>query len=193
MKRFGDTVFYTATDLCNFSDCHYLVLRDKRSLFEKLEKTTEDDQAILITRKGQEHEQRYLASLTAQGTPPFEPLYSIPHDPIRERSVTEKALHEGHPYIYQAMLAKDNLWGLSDFLNRVEKPSKLGTFSYEVVDTKLGKSHKATYALQLCFYSELLQEIQGTLPEYAYIVDGTNTPRPYRIADYYSYYQNLKE
>jgi uncharacterized protein len=193
MKRFGDTVFYTATDLCNFSDCHYLVLRDKRSLYEKLEKTTEDEQAILITRKGREHEQRYHSTLTTQGTPPFEPLYSIPHDPIRERSVTEKALHEGHPYIYQAMLAKDNLWGLSDFLKRVEKPSKLGAFSYEVVDTKLGKSHKATYALQLCFYSELLQAIQGTLPEYAYIVDGTSTPRPYRIADYYSYYQNLKE
>ena len=192
MKRFGDTVFYTATDLCNFSDCHYLVLRDKRALFEKLEKTTEDDQAILITQKGREHEQRYLDTLTSHGTPPFEPKYSIPHDPINEISVTLEALKAGHQYVYQAMLAKDNLWGLSDFLQRVERPSKLGAFSYEVVDTKLGKTHKATYALQLCFYSELLESLQGTLPEYAYIVDGTNTPRPYRIADYYSYYQNLK-
>jgi uncharacterized protein len=192
MKKFGDTVFYTATDLCNFSDCQYLVLRDKRALSEKLDKTTEDDQAILITRKGQEHEQRYLATLTTQGTPPFEPRYSIPHDPLNELSVTLNALQEGHSYVYQAMLAKDTLWGLSDFLKRVEKPSKLGAFSYEVVDTKLGKSHKATYALQLCFYSELLESLQGTLPEYAYIVDGTGNPRPYRVADYYSYYQNLK-
>ena len=193
MKRFGDTVFYTATDLCNFSDCQYRALRDKRSLFEKLEKTTQDDQATLITRKGKEHEARYLSTLTAQGTPPFEPSYSIPHDPNKELSITLEALKAGHPYIYQAMLANDTLWGLSDFLKRVEKPSALGDFSYEVVDTKLGKSHKATYALQLCFYSELLEALQGTLPEYAYIVDGTSTPRPYRIADYYSYYRNLKE
>ena len=193
MKKFGDTVFYTATDLCHFSECQYLSLRDKRSLFEPLERTEEDDQAKLITRKGREHEKRYLEKLRAHGTPAYEPTYSIPHDPMKETTITLEALKEGHPYIYQAMLSKGHLWGLSDFLKRVETKSDLGNFSYEVVDTKLGKTHKATYALQLCFYSELLETLQGKLPEYAYIVDGTGHARPYRIADYYAYYQNLKD
>ena len=149
MKKFGDTVFYTATDLCNFSECQYLSLRDKRALFETLERAEKDEQAKLITRKGSEHEKRYLEKLRSHGTPAFEPTYTIPHDPMKETTVTLAALKEGHPYIYQAMLSKGHLWGLSDFLKRVETKSDLGNFSYEVVDTKLGKTHKATYALQL--------------------------------------------
>jgi len=47
------------------------------------------------------------------------------------------------------------LYGRADFLRRVEQPSKLGGFSYEVLDTKLARSPKAKFLVQLAFYSDL--------------------------------------
>jgi hypothetical protein len=39
------------------------------------------------------------------------------------------------------------LFGRADFLKRVERPSKLGSFSYEVQDTKLARSPKAKFVV----------------------------------------------
>ena len=39
----------------------------------------------------------------------------------------------------------------ADFLRKVPRPSVLGDYSYEVIDTKLGRTPKAGYVLQLAF------------------------------------------
>lgn len=53
---------------------------------------------------------------------------------------------------------------------RVEKPSGLGEWSYEVVDCKLARETKAETILQLCLYSELIAGIQGSEPEYLHVI-----------------------
>ena len=63
----------------------------------------------------------------------------------------------------------------SDFLIQVDKRNRLGEFSYEVVETKLTRSAKARTILQLCFYSELLEKIQGVPPDSMYVVLGGGT------------------
>jgi hypothetical protein len=53
---------------------------------------------------------------------------------------------EGISYpLVEARVGK--LFGRADFLKRVERPSKLGSFSYEVQDTKLARSPKAKFVV----------------------------------------------
>ena len=60
----------------------------------------------------------------------------------------------GAEIIYQAVLFDGERWrGQADFLERVERPSALGAWSYEVADTKLARSVKPQAVLQLCLYS----------------------------------------
>ena len=54
----------------------------------------------------------------------------------------------------------------------LDKPSALGSWSYEVVETKLARSTKATALVQLCFYSDLLARIQGVEPQWMHVVLG---------------------
>ena len=79
-------------------------------------------------------------------------------------------------------------------LRRVERPSKLGPWSYEVHDCKLALETKATTILQLSLYSECLAAIQGEWPEYMHVVppgDGF-VSEPYRVSDYAAYYRYVK-
>ena len=53
-------------------------------------------------------------------------------------------------------------------MRRVEKPSNLGSWSYEVIDTKLARETKGNTILQLCLYSDLLADTQKLSPEFAH-------------------------
>ena len=67
---------------------------------------------------------------------------------------------------FRATLLSGHLYGRADFLRRVERPSALGAYSYEVLDTKLARSAKAKFAVQLAFYSDLLAGVQGVEPQF---------------------------
>ena len=56
-----------------------------------------------------------------------------------EHAATLQAMRDGVDVIYQAVLLGDRRLGYADFLRRVEKPSDLGAWSYEVWDTKLAR------------------------------------------------------
>ena len=53
--------------------------------------------------------------------------------------LTEQAIRRGDQVVYQATFFDGRWLGLADFLLRVERPSDLGGWSYEVVDTKLAR------------------------------------------------------
>jgi predicted RecB family nuclease len=77
------------------------------------------------------------------------------------------ALRRGASAIYQAAFQNGPWHGRPDFLLRVEKPSALGSWSYEVVETKLARSTKAGALIQLCFYSDLLSQVQMIQPDWS--------------------------
>ena len=89
---------------------------------------------------------------------------------------------------------RDPIWyGRADFLRRVEKPSALGDWSYEVVETKLARSTKARAIIQLCFYSELVGEIQGVLPDYMHVVLGGGAqPEKFPVQRYLAYFRKIR-
>ena len=105
---------------------------------------------------------------------------------------TLEAMRAGVEVIYQGALRTGRLAGYTDFLRRVSRPSALGDYSYEVVDTKLARTAKASALLQLVFYSDLLAAAQGAPPAMTHLVLGDRQERSFRVADYTHYYATLK-
>ena len=103
-------------------------------------------------------------------------------------------MRSGVDVIYQATLEDDRWSGRADFLRKVDAPSNLGSWSYEVFDTKLTRETKAGTILQLCVYSSLLGKIQGQRPAHMHMVTpGTDfKPLSYRVDDYSAYFRLLE-
>jgi predicted RecB family nuclease len=107
---------------------------------------------------------------------------------------TREAMGAGTEIIVQGALSHGGWGGRTDILRRVEIPSDLGDWSYEVIDTKLARETKGGTILQLCLYSDLLTKAQGREPEFMYVVPPWSgfIPQQYRLADYGAYYRRAK-
>ena len=103
-------------------------------------------------------------------------------------------MRAGVDVVYQAAL-DDEVWsGRVDFLRRVDTPSELGAWSYEVFDTKLARETKAETILQLSVYSHLLGKLQGVRPQWMHVVAPGKDfePESYRVDEYAAYYRLLE-
>ena len=109
-------------------------------------------------------------------------------------SKTSEAMRAGAEIIAQGALEADGWIGRADILRRVETPSQLGSWSYEIIDAKLARETKGGTVLQLCLYSDLLSSFQGLLPEFAYVVVPWSDyqPQSFRLLDYATYYRRVR-
>jgi predicted RecB family nuclease len=139
-----------------------------------------------------EHERAYLDHLEAEGVSICD-LREM-GDEGKALAETVAAMERGVPAIAQATLTKGRWFGRADVLRRVDRPSKLGTWSYEVYDCKLARETKAATILQLSMYSELVEAVQGVLPESMYVVPPSEAfqSEQYRVLDYAAYYRYVK-
>jgi hypothetical protein len=129
----------------------------------------------LLRTLGIEHEQRYLRELSEKHGLSISQIATSGSwkDAVAE---TLQALRQGVDAVYQGTLLDGPWGGRSDFLVRVNTRSAFGSWSYEVVETKLARSTKATALVQLCFYSDLLARIQGMKPQWMHVVLGGRQP-----------------
>ncbi len=141
----------------------------------------------LIKVKGIEHEQAFLQSLKTAG---YRIVEVIQGDDAAGHTL--QAMRDGAQVIYQACVEAAPFRGYADFLNRQGGISSLGAHHYEVWDTKLAKSAKPYFVIQLCAYAEMLEVLQGRRPEGVEIVLGTNDRRRFRTNNYFYYYRCLK-
>jgi len=143
----------------------------------------ETPEEALVKQKGNEHERRFLERLRAEGRDVVD--VALPGASLEERvAATEAALRAGRGVVYQGALRDDRLAGYSDFLVRVEEPSDLGAFSYEVWDTKLARTARPYFLLQLCAYADMLARVQGRRPREVAVVVGTGAVERYRTDDF---------
>jgi predicted RecB family nuclease len=197
MQCIDGTLIYSATDLNNYLECKRLTDLEALLVRGKVERPpqTDDEQASLIRRKGDEHESRHLNALLALHPREVKQFERADSDIESYRSAeqrTQQAMRDGARIIYQATFFDGQFIGHADFLRRVEVPSALGGYSYEVVDTKLALSTKPYFLVQLCNYSEHLERLQGCAPTFGHIVLGNDMEQPYRLHDYMAYYRQLK-
>ncbi len=196
MQLLDDRLLLSASDLISYLECDHLTRLDLEVVRgEIVLEETRTDAADLVARKGDEHELAYLEQLRARGREIVE-IESEPglDGPRRGAERTLAAMRAGVEIVYQGVLFDGERWrGYSDFLERVETPSALGSWSYEVADTKLARRVKPYFLLQLCFYSELLATAQGREPDWMHVVLGTNARESFRVAEFASYYRTVKE
>ena len=147
----------------------------------------------LLAQRGTLHERGYVAHLQETGLS----VTVIEGVGINSDAVAQtfEAMQGGVPIIVQGALQSGRWSGRTDILRRVERPSHLGAWSYEVIDTKLARETKGNTVLQICLYSDLLSEAQKLAPEFAYVVvPGTRyEPQQFRIADYAAYYRRVRK
>ena len=162
MKTRDQVVSLAATDLANHLSCRHLTTLDLRlAKGEIAAPSWENPHLRVLQQRGLEHEQAYIRRSALQRDSRSS-IFRMRRR--RQREATRAAMKSGAQAIVQASFASGDWRGRADVLLRVEqleKPSRLGNWSYEVVDCKLARETKAETILQLCLYSELVAELQG--------------------------------
>src|ERR1700732_4563920 len=193
MKASSGNIRLSASDLSNHLACHHLTSLDLAvSVGARSAPTWHSPDARVLQERGIAHENAYLKHLEAQGVSIVD-LRDINGDE-RAFAETRAAMEQGVDAIAQATLAIGRWFGRSDVLRRVERASKLGSWSYEVYDCKLARETKAASILQLSLYSDLWGSIQEVLPESMYVIPpGVGfRPEQYRVLDFAAYYRYIK-
>jgi uncharacterized protein len=191
---------YSATDLVGFLACSHLLALERAALERLVERPVRNDPSIdLIAARGDAHEQRYLEELRASGKRVVEIRRdgsgAMSADDLRAAEAeTVAAMRSGADVIYQATFFDGTWRGHADFLLRVERPSDLGEWSYEVADTKLARKPKAGAILQICSYVEQLVRIQGATPTWLHIVLGGSARETasFRVEKFMAYFRRVK-
>jgi uncharacterized protein len=179
--------------LIGYLNCRHLAALDRTVAEGTAPKPKVWDPLLDILReRGAIHEQNYVEHLRQAG---FEAV-RIDGIEVSDAAVSETlaAMKQGVPVIVQAALADDGWIGRADILRRVEKPSAIGAWSYEPVDTKLARETRAGSVLQLCLYADLLTKMQGCAPDCMHVVVPWSDfePEHYRYADYAAYFRKVK-
>jgi uncharacterized protein len=189
MQRIDNLLHYSASDLVAFLECEHRTALDLWAVDDSAlaaKRIEPDEAAQLVAAKGDEHERRYLQALRAEGVQVVD--IAEGGGSLDDRVArTLQAMKGGAQVIFQAALREGPWMGHADFLRRVDEPSDLGDWSYEVSDTKLARSPKAKFLVQLAYYSQLVAKVQGRPPARMYVVLGNGEQPAFRVADYAHY------
>ena len=193
MLNIGGTVHLSASDLVGHLNCRYLTSLDLAVANGVLAKPFISDPVLeVLAERGALHEKAYVDHLKANGLS----VTAIEGVGVDASVVgqTLEAMQAGAPIIVQGALQVAHWSGRADILRRVEKPSVLGPWSYEVIETKLARETKGSTVLQICLYSELVAAAQNRVPEFAYVItpESNFQPEEFRINDYAAYYRRTK-
>ncbi len=193
MQVIDGAFVFSATDLNNYLACEHLTALDRAVLRDELTRPAKrPSQAGLLAELGEQHERAYLERLRAEGRTVV--TIERAHGIAAAAEVTERAMGDGASIIYQATFYDGTWLGHADFLRRVDEPREGGRWPwhYEVEDTKLARHTEPYFLLQLCYYSEHVERVQGVAPRFMYVVLGDGTRHAFRVDDFAAYYRSVK-
>jgi predicted RecB family nuclease len=186
MKKHSGQLLYSPSDLIRYLASPFASWMDRYHLENPGAASPDEDSEDqkLIAQTGDQHESVVLAEFKSS-TPD---LAEVPKgDPAIARTATLSAISSKAPIIYQAALECERFAGFADFLLLDESGR------YQVWDTKLARSPKPYYAIQLCCYSEMLAAVTGVpMPEKFGIILGTKDRMEFRVEDFIHYYRRIK-
>ena len=193
MQALNGRLILSPSDLNDYVECpHLTTLALEVTRGTRTRPFVPNEHGTLLQRKGDEHEAAFLYRLRAEGRQVVNVIGEDRWDFDASARTTLEAMRAGADVIYQATFVRGDWRGRADFVMRVERPSELGAFSYEALDAKLARAEKPVYVLQLCFYTEAIEAIQGVLPEAMRVLLGTGEPVTLRYADFAAYYRRVR-
>ncbi|PYS27384.1 MAG: hypothetical protein DMG11_16560 [Acidobacteria bacterium] len=193
MRLENQQVRLSASDMAKHLACRHLTFLDLLAARGELKRPYRHDPSVdVLIERGLRHEAAYLAYLKEQGLEVLADVDGLDDDTRFQRTLD--SMRAGAAVIAQADLKDGRWYGRADVLLKVDKPSDLGNWSYEVVDTKLARETRGGTILQLCMYSELLAKIQGVPPERMHVVTPGREfqPESFRLHDFLAYYRFVK-
>ena len=193
MHTHDGAIRLSATDLVNHLSCRHLTRLNAGVAAGEMEPPSYHDRFLeLLQKRGADHEEGYIQHLKAQGLE----VVRIGGDTIQDLYLeqTAAAMRRGVDVIVQGALAHGRWCGRADILRRIDAPSRLGGWSYEVYDTKLSRETKGGTILQLSLYSDLVERIQGRCPEQMCVVVPWSEyeAESFRTDDYAAYYRLVR-
>ena len=192
MRILAGSIVLSPSDLSNFLSCRHRAGLDLAVATKALRRpATSNAYAAILQKHGEDHERKHVDSLRAQGLKCVDARPTASTTSEQSLALTTGAMSSGIDVIIQARLEVAHLAGYADILQRVERPSALGEWSYEAHDTKLAHETKGGTILQLSAYSAMLAEMQGAAPESFHVVTPVRS-ETYRVADYAAYYRMVR-
>jgi len=186
MKRQGALIIYSPSDLVRYAQSPFASWMDRYYLerHDALTPDRETEDQKLIAQTGDQHEGAVLGEFKSS----VPELVEIPKDDAAVALLeTIAAIKSKVPIIYQAALEDRRFAGFADFLILDEMGG------YQVWDTKLARSPKPNYAIQLCCYSEMFAVMTGEqMPEKFGIILGSKHRVEFRIEDFIHYYRRVR-
>ena len=131
MRNLDGNILFSATDLMRFMGCTHATSLDLAYMAGaglNPREATED--TALLQKQGDAHEAKHLARLKEDGRTVVEIDRG---DLTRNAEVTRAALGNGDDVIFQGAFLSGNWGGWSDFLERVDRPSDLGSGPIKVL------------------------------------------------------------
>ncbi len=186
MRKQAGQIVYSPSDLVRYAVSPFSSWMDRYYLENpgavKPDQETEDQR--LIAQTGDLHERAMLDEFKSS----FSDLVEVSRDDFATASSkTMSVIQARAPIIYQAALRSGQFAGFADFLILD------GFEQYQVWDTKLARSPKPHYSIQLCCYSEMFAEMTGEqIPKKFGIILGTKDRVEFRVEDFIHYYRCLK-
>ncbi|MDE0003931.1 MAG: TM0106 family RecB-like putative nuclease [Rhodospirillaceae bacterium] len=194
MRNHDGVLHLSATDLTGHLSCAHLTALDAAVARGTREKPGFwDPLGDILRARGNQHEQAYLDHLQDAG---YE-IVQISDIGLNRKAADETAaaMRDGAAIISQGVLLHERWGGRADILRRIETPSELGPWSYEVIDTKLARETSGASILQLCLYADLVARVQGVVPEFVNVVVPWSDfePQRYRTSDFFAYYRLVRQ
>ena len=184
-KNGNGRLIYSPSDLIRFYQSPFASWMDRWHLEGNCPEAPDPDseEQKLLAKTGDLHEKATLQELKQAGN-----VHEIDKTGGFERARKETVAAAGKkaPVIYQAALGHEMFAGYADFL--------FWEKGYEVWDTKLAKSPKPYYTIQLCCYSEMLAKTFGAdRPKRFGVILGDKSRVTFQTEDFFYLYLNLKE
>jgi len=146
MRASGNKLILSATDLSNFLSCRHRTALELSEAYGKRQRPHWDDPLLdVLFKRGLEHEKAYVESLQGDGQ------RIVDLSDLRDRdslgAETLGAMCSGADVIVQTALRDGHWYGRPDLLRRVERPSALGSWSYETRSRDARGNNPATWSL----------------------------------------------
>lgn len=166
----------TGTHVYSYVKCQHLAALDLHLPRSERRPPTEWEE--FAAARGRDFEARYVRELAA----------IAPRYPDRDfdagAAATLALLRDGVPWVHQAVLQALDRLGLPDLLRRLPGTSAIGDHHYEVLDVKTSGRPRGDQILQVVFYSQLLAELQGRMPEHGALILKDGREERFALADY---------
>jgi predicted RecB family nuclease len=190
------TLVLSPTDLVGHLECAHLTELERLVAEGRLARPAVDDPALdVLRRRGDEHERSELARLRSEGRS----IAVIGSGGATRAALedaeraTAAAMSAGAEVVFQASFFDGRWRGQADFLHRVDAPSSLGPWSYEVVDTKLSRRARPTALVQMASYAGHVARLQGRPVETMAVVTGDGSWHRFPVADVAAYHRAAAE